>query len=156
MSEKRRFICLAVIMAVLVPVTDTVAYVGLNNTALAEAHAPLVETYRSQARLIKAVASDDSSLTEVIMPHRSNYKPRSATLSQIFDAHVHCEDFGKTVEFTLAWLAGDTIRFLLSHRHCDPDQPTPVAGNTALAEPMRRAVTGLLGYNKLVLSIGMK
>ncbi|MEE8416796.1 MAG: PAS domain S-box protein, partial [Desulfobacterales bacterium] len=69
----------------------------------------------------------------------------AATLSQIVDAHEHYRGFGKTGEFTLSKKEGDNIVFLMSHRHFDLDRPKPVALDSELAEPMRRALLGRSG-----------
>jgi PAS domain S-box-containing protein len=66
-------------------------------------------------------------------------------LSQITDAHKHYKGFGQTGEFTLARREGDNIVFLLRHRHYDLDKPKPIALDSKLAEPMRRALSGLSG-----------
>ncbi|NIS79956.1 MAG: PAS domain S-box protein, partial [Anaerolineales bacterium] len=68
-----------------------------------------------------------------------------ATLSQIIDAHDHYKGFGETGEFTLARREGDSIVFLLSHRHYDLENPKPVPFDSKLAEPMRRALLGVSG-----------
>jgi hypothetical protein len=46
------------------------------------------------------------------------------------------------MEFTLAERRGDSIIFLLRHRHGDLKQPKPVDFDSNLAEPMRRALSG--------------
>jgi hypothetical protein len=112
----------------------------LFRTAIAEERARLVETARSQARLIEAVARFDARY--------SNDFPqgaRAATLSQIVDAHAHYQGFGETGEFTLSRREGDDIVFLLSHRHSDLLTPKPVPFDSGLAEPMRLALSGHSG-----------
>ncbi len=69
----------------------------------------------------------------------------AATLSQINDAHGHYKGFGRTGEFTLARREGDFIVFLLNHRHYDLNNLKPVAFDSDLAEPMRRALSGKSG-----------
>jgi PAS domain S-box-containing protein len=66
-------------------------------------------------------------------------------LAQIVDAHEHYGEFGETGEFTLAKREGDNIVFLLRHRHFDLDRPKPVSYDSDLAEPMRRALSGMSG-----------
>jgi hypothetical protein len=112
----------------------------LFRTALDEERARLVETAKSQARLIEAIARFDARY--------SNDYPggaREATLSQIVDAHRHYRGFGKTGEFTLSRRDGDDIVFLLSHRHSDLRTPKSVRFDSGLAEPMVLALSGRSG-----------
>ena len=127
-------------MASVVLIVTAASLSMLFRTALAEERARLVETARSQARLIEAVARFDAKYSK-------NYPggARAATLSQIVDAHGHYQGFGKTGEFTLSRRDGDDIVFLLSHRHSDVLTPKPVAFDSGLAEPMRLALSGRSG-----------
>jgi len=128
------------IMASVVLIVAVASFSMLFRTALAEERARLVETARSQARLIEAVARFDAKY--------SNDFPqgaRAATLSQIVDAHAHYQGFGKTGEFTLSRREGDDIVFLLSHRHSEVLTPKPVPFDSGLAEPMRLALSGRSG-----------
>jgi len=113
---------------------------SLYQAAISEQRERLVETAQSQARLIEAVARFDEKYSK-------DYPegPEVATLSQIIDAHEHYAGFGKTGEFTLSKKEGDNIIFLLSHRHFDLNRPKPVAFDSELAEPMRRALLGRSG-----------
>jgi len=106
-----------------------------------QVRARLVETVKSQARLIEAVAEFD-------LEHSAHGDPEdsfAATLSQIVKAHNSYKGFGKTGEFTLARLEDDQIVFLLSHRYFDLDKPKPVPIDSKTAEPMRRALKGESG-----------
>jgi len=127
-------------MASVVLIVTVASFSMLFRTALAEERARLVETARSQARLIEAVARFDAKY--------SNDFPqgaRAATLSQIVDAHAHYQGFGKTGEFTLSRREGNDIVFLLSHRHSEVLTPKPVPFDSGLAEPMRLALSGHSG-----------
>ncbi len=66
-------------------------------------------------------------------------------LEQIRDAHQNYVGFGKTGEFTLAQLEGNTMVFLLNHRHAEQGLPQPIGFNSTLAEPMRRSLSGQSG-----------
>jgi PAS domain S-box-containing protein len=101
-----------------------------------------VEAAQSQARLIEAIARFDVASAKT-SPESYPGGPSVATLSQIIDAHGHYKGFGETGEFTLARREGDNIFFLLRHRHFDLDQPKSVPLDSELAEPMRRALSGL-------------
>jgi hypothetical protein len=109
-------------------------------TARREQEARLIETARSQARLIEAIARFDTRQNPT-----DQQRAKAATLSQIIDAHRHYQGFGKTGEFTLARKQSDMIEFILSHRHLDLDTPRPVPFNSNFAEPMRLALSGKSG-----------
>jgi PAS domain S-box-containing protein len=116
----------------------------LYGTAFEQQRERLVEAAQSQARLIEAIARFDTARAKT-NPEFYPGGPVVATLSQIIDAHGHYKGFGETGEFTLARRAGDNIFFLLRHRHFDLDQPKSVPLDSELAEPMRRALSGLSG-----------
>ncbi|MCP4007948.1 MAG: hypothetical protein GY726_00380, partial [Proteobacteria bacterium] len=132
---------LIAIMATASMMIGAMAIFLLYRTAFEESRTRLVETAQSQARLLEAVARFDAEYSK-------NYPqgPRKATFSQIVDAHKNYRGFGETGEFTLARREGDLIVFLLSHRHFDLQNPKPVDfSDQKLAEPMRRALSGLSG-----------
>jgi len=140
MTDVRRLIALALIMALIALMATSVSVFMLYRTALDEERERLTETVQSQARLIESVAEFDSEQSP-------DYPGGSleGTLSQIRDAHSRYEGFGLTGEFTLARLEGDMIVFLLRHRHYDLDTPKPVPLDSELAEPMRLALSGMSG-----------
>ncbi len=139
-DEKKRVLWLIVILTIVTSSTLCIAGYMLYKTAIAEERERLVEAAQSQARLMEAVARFDSA-------YSSDYPEGSqaATLSQIIDAHSQYMGFGETGEFTLARREGNTIVFLLSHRHFDLEHPRPVPLSSELAEPMRRALSGQSG-----------
>ncbi|MCR4287384.1 MAG: PAS domain-containing protein [Deltaproteobacteria bacterium] len=140
MTERKRIFLLILIMAVVGIVASGVAITMLYRAALEEQHARLLDTARSRARFIEAVARFNAI-------HTQDYPggPAMATLSQIVDAHNNFEGFGETGEFVLARRDGGQIVFLLSHRHHDLATPEPVPYDSPLAEPMRRALSGSSG-----------
>ena len=140
MSERKRVLLLILIMATASLIVAGIAIFMLYRAAFEEERARLVETAQSQARLIEAVARFDAM-------YSNDYPkgPEEATLSQIVDAHKHYKGFGKTGEFTLARREGDIIVFLVSHRYHDLQYPRPVPFDSELAEPMRRALSGVSG-----------
>ncbi len=140
MRERQRVLLLILIMASVSLTVAAITISMLYRTAFKEAQARLVETAQSQARLIEAMARFDAVYSK-------GYREGSeqATLSQIIDAHKHYKGFGKTGEFTLARHQGGYIVFLLSHRHFDLKSPKPVPFDSEIAEPMRRALSGLSG-----------
>jgi len=140
MSLRRRVFYLIGIMSVIVLLVQTFSVLTLYRVAIAEERARLTETAKSQARLIEAVARFDK-VYSVAYPTG----PRKATLAQIRDAHARYEGFGETGEFTLSERKGDTINFLLRHRHFDLEEPQAVPWVSKLAEPMRQALSGKSG-----------
>lgn len=140
MKAKRKVALLILIMSGVVITVETVTVSILYGVAFEEERSRLIETAKSQARLIEAVARFDQVYSR-------DYPDGAvaATLSQVRDAHANYRGFGKTGEFTLSKRVGDEIVFLLSHRHFDLDNPRPVSWNSRLAEPMRRALSGESG-----------
>ena len=140
MMGRRRVLLLCTIMAVAVMAVGGISTFMLYRAAFREQEMRLIETAQSQARLIEAVARFDAAQSR-------NYPGGavSATLSQIREAHESYIGFGKTGEFTLAKREGDSIVFLLSHRHYDMDLPKPVSFHSGIAQPMRRALSGRSG-----------
>lgn len=140
MRERKVVLLLILVMITVSLIVGGVAIRTLYGTAFAQALARLVETAQSRARLIEAIARFNATYSR-------DYPegPMAATLSQIVDAHKHYEAFAKTAEFTLARREGDEIVFLLRHRYFDRDNPRPIPFDSALAEPMRRALSGKPG-----------
>jgi len=140
LNPRRRVLLLVLIMAIIVISVELITVNMLYRTAVAENRARLVETAKSQARLIEAVARFDKA-------HTNQYSkdPYKATLSQIADAHDKYAGFGETGEFTLSRKENDKIVFLLNHRHFDLNNPKPVPFDSHLAEPMRLALQGKSG-----------
>ena len=144
MGERKRLFLLVLIMTTVSLMVAGITIYVLYGTAFEQQRERLVETAQSQARLIEAIARFDAA-HERNNPGSYPGGPEVATLSKIIDAHGHYKGFGETGEFTLARRAGDNLFFLLRHRHADLDQPKSVPLNSELAEPMRRALSGLSG-----------
>jgi PAS domain S-box-containing protein len=144
MGERKRLTFLIFIMTTVSLLVAGITIYLLYGTAFDEERARLVEVAQSQARLIEAVARFDTARARrdpASYPHGA----KVATLSQIRAAHRNYKGFGKTGEFTLARRQGENIFFLLSHRHSDLEQPEFLPLNSKLAEPMRRALSGMSG-----------
>ncbi len=140
MEPRKRVLLLVLIMSVLVLATLVVSIGNLYRTAIEQESIRLVETAKSQARMIEAVAAFDKKYSQ-----EYSLGTKQAVLSQIRGAHSNYEGFGTTGEFTLGEKEKDHIVFLLSHRHYDLDEPKPVPWNSTIAEPMRRALSGRSG-----------
>ncbi len=144
MGERKRLFLLVLIMTTVSMVVVGITIYVLYGTSFEQQRERLVETAQSQARLIKAIARFDAA-HERIDPGSYPDGATVATLSQIIDAHSHYKGFGETGEFTLARRAEDDIFFLLRHRHFDLAQPKSIPLDSDLAEPMRKALSGLSG-----------
>jgi len=140
MQPHKRVLLLIGIMAATTLGVEALSLSLLYRVSFREERARLVETAKSQARLIEAVARFDTE-------HSPDYAggAAAATLSQVVEAHRRYQGLGTTGEFTLARKEGGSIVFLLSHRHYDHETLLPVPMTSHLAEPMRRALSGQSG-----------
>jgi len=140
MNERTRVLVLILIMTMGLLLVTGITIGILYSAAFNEYKARLVETAHSQARLIEAIARYD-------VVHSADFPGGSgaATVQQIVAAHQEYEGFGNTGEFTLARREGDLIEFVLEHRHAQVGRPESVPIDSALAEPMRRALLGQSG-----------
>ena len=111
MSERKRIFLLIATMITTCLIIAGITITILYTTAIKEDRIRLTETAQSQARLIESIARFDGIYSK-------DYPggAKSATLSQIIDAHDHDTGVGKT-EFTLSKKEGENIVFLLRHRH---------------------------------------
>jgi len=137
-------------MTTVAMIIGSVAIGILYNTAFEQKRVDLVETAKSQARLIESIARFDAEHVRQMHKHTleaSGYAAGSAaaTLSQIIDAHKNYEGWGKTGEFTLARREGEQIVFILRHRQYKTDKPAAIYFNSNLAEPMQLALAGQSG-----------
>ena len=142
MINRRRFILLIVIMAGTSTFVGGVTILKLYRAELESQRNRLIELVQSQARLIEAVGQFDAAHSYA--DHLDGAS--GATLEQIRAAHRAYVGFGKTGEFTLAREDGDRIVFLLSRRFDRDTKRKPIAFNSELAEPMRRALSGECGW----------
>lgn len=140
MNPRNRIFLLIMIMSTIVVVLESITIGLLYQTAFEQERLRLVETAKSQARLIEAVARFDE-IYSADLPSGA----RQATLNQIQDAHSRYQGFGETGEFTLSKKEDNQIVFLLNHRHFDLNNPKPVPWDSNLAEPMRLALSGQSG-----------
>lgn len=141
MSERKRIFVLILIMALSALLVAGITIASLYNAAVSEERERLVETVQSQARLIEAVARFGAVNLGSDFPGGA----RAATLAQIIEAHKNFEHSSRTTEFTLAYKKGDTIKFLLRHRHGGLEPSKPIGFDSMLAEPMRQALRGRSG-----------
>lgn len=146
MSERKRLAALVLIMACVAVATMGISIWVLYRAAFEEERVRLIELAQSQARLIEAVARFDALYSQEDHPEGA----AAATVSQVVAAYEVYQGFGRTGEFVLAKREDDIIVFLLDHREDLDDHPAlhppaPLAFNSDLAEPMRRALSGESG-----------
>ena len=103
----------------------------------------LVELAKSRARLIEAMARHDRTLA--LQFGYSTEVGKRHTLNQIIDAHRNFKGFGETGEFALAELDGNSIVFLLQHRHKVQGLSFSILWEEKIAEPMKAALRGQSG-----------
>ena len=140
MNERQRVILLISIMVVVVLTVGLLA-VGVSYlAAFDETKKHLEVAVASQVALIEAVSTFDA-LHAQKSPGMFPQGPKQASLGQVLAAHESYGGFGRTGEFVLAKKQGDQIAFLVRHRHGEVDQPTPIPFGSALAEPMRLALS---------------
>jgi PAS domain S-box-containing protein len=143
-TGKRSSIYIALILSVSCALVVSIALGVLYQRHVEDVKESLIVAAQSQARLIEAVAQ--SNIAHYV-EHGEKHSDEAfaATLNQIKAAHELYTGFGETGEFAIARLYGDSIVFLLSHRHGNVDVPIPVPMHSNYAEPMRRALLGLSG-----------
>jgi len=141
MREYRHILLLVLIMVGVAMIVGATGIGVLYRTALEQERYRLEETAQSQARLMESVARFDQRYS--VYPGG----PKAATISKIKDAHKRFQHrgLGTTGEFTLAYRENDTIVFVLAHKHVTTGQPKSVPFAANLAEPMKRALSGLSG-----------
>ena len=145
MVGKKRLFSL---VAILTGISMTVVVVSLTllyESAFEQQRVRLIDTVKSQATLLTAVAQYNQHVGAEHFSENPEYDAFEVTLSQLRAAHDDCGGIGETGEFTVARHDRDQIVFLMSHRHHDFDKPHPVEFSSANAEPMRRALNGESG-----------
>lgn len=140
MSDQKRIILLIFIMALISLAIGITGVSILYQTALHEEKDRLIETVKSQARLMESVARFNSKYNKDVP-----YSSRQATISQIMNAHEHYEGLSKTGEFTIAEKEGNEIVFLLTKQKKITQNVMRLPFDTRLAEPMRMALSGHSG-----------
>ncbi len=137
MSNRGRLLLLIAIMTLVTLAAAGVTISLLFSAAMNSERARLTEIARSQARLIESVSRFDARWS-------TDYPDGAvaATLVQVREATRSYSGFGETGEFTLARREHDQIRFLLAHRHPGDGSTALIPWASALAEPMRQALSG--------------
>jgi PAS domain S-box-containing protein len=139
-SERARVLVIVLIMAISLLLVTGISIEILYRTAFNLETQRLVRSAQNQARLIEAVAGFEEAASADFLTRED-----AAVLQQVVDAHLEYEGFGETGEFTLARRDGDFIVFELVRARSQSLQPEAVPFDSALAEPMRRALSGQSG-----------
>ena len=140
MPDHKPVALLVLVMAVVVTVVTAAAIGLLYHTAFERERLHLISIAREQVQLMEAMARFDR-----IYRHDFPGEPEAATLAQIVSAHESYPGIGDTAELTLAQVEGDSIVFLMRHRHARSGRPAPVPLDSGFAEPMRLALSGQSG-----------
>ena len=128
-------------MAAATLLVSAITIFSLYLTAIEQHRLRLVETVKSQARLIEAIAEFESLEIDENDPQLA----LETTLEKVAAAHEAFEGIGVTGEFVLARRSGDQIAFVLRRRHPETSTPRPIPFAGKWAEPMRRALSGESG-----------
>jgi PAS domain S-box-containing protein len=162
-SRRRQILAASIVVMACVSLGGVgVAIPTLYRAAFDAERSRLRDIVRSRVSLIEAVARFDGgaqagpssqsasagatdAASEVALEIALDAAAAETTLRQVVEAHAHFEGFGETGEFTVARRAGDEIVFLVSQRHAKQATPQAVTWTSAVAEPMRRALSGLSG-----------
>ncbi len=122
-------------------IVGAISIATLYQTAVDQHRLRLIESVKSQARLIESIASFNA--------FKNGSKTASdwqkITLQQIQNAHSQFKGFGETGEYTMARLSGDNIEFVLRHRHKGLDARRSIPYQGEWAQPMRLALEGNSG-----------
>ncbi len=137
----QRIILLIIMMVVIVTAVLGTSMNILYQTAIEQQRQRLVETVKSQAALMEAVARFDAEHSQNDVVGGSI----AATMGQIFEAFKSIPSESQTFEFVLARKLGKQIEFLATRRAMglSPSFRVPIV--SPLAEPMRKALAGESG-----------
>ncbi|MDH3219455.1 MAG: PAS domain S-box protein [Gammaproteobacteria bacterium] len=141
MTQRQPFKQLFAIMAASAMLVSVISITSLYSAAISQYRLRLVETVKSRARLIEAIAHHEIEFAK----DKTGYDALVATLQQLTEAQREFEGFVGSGEFALARREGDQIVFILSRRDAEADIPAPVPIKGDWAEPMRLALTGNSG-----------
>lgn len=143
-KTRNRFFSLILVMAFVAVSVAAISISILYQTAFEEERARLVESTKSEARLIEAAAHFNQE-RYLKLDHGTVENAREATLSQVMEAHRKYQSLGTTGEYILAEFKADHIDILMRHRNDVVDRPEPIPLDSELALPMRKALAGESG-----------
>ncbi|MCG6889951.1 MAG: PAS domain S-box protein [Gammaproteobacteria bacterium] len=143
MIQRQPFNQLFLIMATAALLISVISIFSLYHTAIEQYRLHLVDTVKSQARLIEAIAQFDNLDND----GNDSVLARQLTLKKVATAYQNFEGFGDSGEFVLARRDKDEIQFVLNLRHPQGQIQSPgtFPFSGQWAEPMRRALSGESG-----------
>ncbi len=141
MAEYKRLALCIVIMAAVALVTGAASIGLLYQNAVAAKSDRLEDMVRAQARTIEAIARFDRDYSG--FPQGA----RAGTLAQIEAANAafHRKSLGDSGELVFAQREGDHIRILMVFGHHTAGAGERIPMSSAVAEPLRRALSGQSG-----------
>ncbi|MBF0445963.1 MAG: ABC transporter substrate-binding protein [Magnetococcales bacterium] len=154
MEDRKIIFVLVLIMTMACLIIGSVSIWVFYTTSLEQQRARLIDTVTSQARFMETVAKFDNKMSQELAKISSDIPlailsimkdHKSATFFQIEEAFKNHPGFGETGEFTLAKRVDDQIVFIWRHRQFNLNQPDPIPFYSQLAEPMRKALSGMSG-----------
>ncbi|MFZ1414978.1 MAG: PAS domain S-box protein [Defluviicoccus sp.] len=141
MQDRKRVAALILILIAVAVIVGATASIVLYEAAVERERLRLVDLVRSQARLMEAVAE----FNQTHVPAGAG--AAAATLAQIEVAHTRFQrtGLGTSGEFVIGRREGESIVFLLRHRHTGLDVPAAIEWSGTVAGPMRAALSGHSG-----------
>lgn len=140
MSQGKLILMLAAILAVITLGTTLLALFTLYDMAFDQRRVDLTQSVQSQARLMESIAVEEQK------DHpNSMAKAFDDSLALIKRAFQEYGATGKTGEFAVARRQGKSIIFLLAPPLAEGGRLQSIPFDAQLAEPMRRALSGLSG-----------
>lgn len=141
MAESKRVSLLIAILVLVVVVAGGVGMTLLYRTAVVEQRARLAETAQTQARLIEAIAQNETAEAGGGLSAQA----AAAILAQVQAAHKGFDTASQTTEIAIARREGNQMLYLLRQRQHAADAPQALPLDTSLGQPMRLALSGKSG-----------
>ena len=145
MKLTKQSFLLIIVLITIVLIVEGITLSMLYNAAFEQQRSQLTATAKSQAKLIASVAKFDSQFSQ-----SDNINGAvGATLSQLRDAHLEKQSFGKSGEFLFGKIENEKIHFLLPYRfkvaEKDKGKSYWLKLGSSYAEPMQLALAGKAG-----------
>ena len=140
-ARYQRVLISIIVMAVVTGLSTAVSFSVLYQAAFSSRQIDLIEMVNVKAGLINAVGRFDAQFSQADHPEGSF----AATLSQVKDANLQQQGFGKTGEFVIGRSAGNRVLFKLPSRHLGNQIPDPIDIQSTIAIPMLLGLQGKQG-----------
>ena len=142
MSERARILASSIAIMVTVSVCVAAATILLLNRVSFQQHRDrLVQMVEHRARILEEV----SDFAAQAGAKRPSGAAEAARLKDILKVFAKFGEFGETGELALARREGQSIVWLVGHRHSEVERPASTPLTSQMAEPMRRALSGESG-----------